>query len=365
MADIKQNIKSLLKDLTMINAGVGQEQPAIHYVMNALKGHVDELRCDHNGNVHAIKKGHKDGLTMMIAAHTDEIGLIVKNILPNGFILIDKIGGVPDNLLLGRKVYIGKNNLPGVIGTKPGHLQTPEESKRVKTVAECYVDMALPSREAVEKYGVQVGDQVIISGEFTEMVDPDYVSMKAVDDRLGCSILIELLKNIKKEEFVGTLHGVFTVQEEVGLYGAQKVGDSHTPDYAIVLDTIPAGDTPDVNTERDLPVRLGQGPGLPLSDGVGMVFFSFIHPAVRKAIETQADKNKINLQKLTLLGGGYTTDAAKLSHAGGGIPCATLAIPRRYSHSPIELTNLNDSVDVYTILYGLMKDNETMTTSFI
>ncbi len=365
MANVKNNIKSLLKDLTMINAGVGQEQPAIEYVMKALKGHVDELKVDQNGNVHAIKKGHKEGLTMMIAAHTDEIGLIVKNILPNGFLLIEKLGGVPDNLLLGRKVYIGKNNLPGVIGTKPGHLQTPEEAKRVKTVSECYVDMALPSREAVESHGVSVGDQVIISGEFTEMVDPDYVSMKAVDDRLGCSILIELLKNLSKEDFAGTVHGVFTVQEEVGLYGAKKVGDRYTPDYAIVLDTIPAGDTPDVNTDRDLPVRLGQGPGLPLADAVMPIFFSMIHPAVRKAIEKQASAQNINLQKLTLLGGGYTTDAAKLSHAGGGIPCATLAIPRRYSHSPIELTNLNDSVDVYNILQGLIKDNENMNTSFI
>lgn len=365
MANLKENIKSLLKDLTHINAGVGQEQPVISYIMSALKGEVDELKVDHNGNVHAIKRGHKEGLTMMVAAHTDEIGLIVKNILPNGFLLIEKLGGVPDNMLLGRKVYVGKNNLPGVIGTKPGHLQTPEEAKRVKTVSECYVDMALPSREAVESHGISVGDQVIISGEFTEMVDPDYISMKAIDDRLGCSILIELLKNLSKDDFAGTLHGVFTVQEEVGLYGAQKVGDGYTPDYAIVLDTIPAGDTPDVNTERDLPVRLGEGPALPLADAVMPIFFSMVHPAVRRAIEKQATAQNIHLQKLTLLGGGYTTDSAKLSHAGGGIPCATLAIPRRYSHSPIELTNLNDSVDVYNILHGLIRDNENMNTSFI
>ncbi|OYQ81357.1 hydrolase [Ignatzschineria sp. F8392] len=365
MANLKENIKSLLKDLTHINAGVGQEQPVISYIMSALKGEVDELKVDHNGNVHAIKRGHKEGLTMMVAAHTDEIGLIVKNILPNGFLLIEKLGGVPDNMLLGRKVYVGKNNLPGVIGTKPGHLQTAEEAKRVKTVAECYVDMALPSREAVEAHGVSVGDQVIISGEFTEMVDPDYISMKAIDDRLGCSILIELLKNLSKQDFAGTLHGVFTVQEEVGLYGAQKVGDGYTPDYAIVLDTIPAGDTPDVNTERDLPVRLGAGPALPLADAVMPIFFSMVHPAVRRAIEKQATTQNIHLQKLTLLGGGYTTDSAKLSHAGGGIPCATLAIPRRYSHSPIELTNLNDSVDVYNILQGLIRDNENMNTAFI
>ncbi|MGM0123079.1 hypothetical protein IGI37_000445 [Enterococcus sp. AZ194] len=362
---IKENLRQLLQELTQIHGGSGQEQPVIRHILTLLKPYVDEISVDLKGNIVAVKQGKEKGPNLLLAAHTDEIGLIVKNILPNGFILFEKIGGVPDNLLPGRKVLIGKNQIPGVIGNKPGHLQSPEEATRVKSASECYVDVAMFSRVEVEESGICIGDSIIWTSDFMEMHNSDYIATKAVDDRICCSILVELFRNLNKEDFVGTLYGVFTVQEEVGLYGAETAVFRVPADYAIALDTIPCGDTPEVDTEVELPIRLNQGPGLPIADGVGNRFFSFIHPAVRRVIEEKAGNLSISLQKVAIVSGGYTTDGAALSHANGGLPAGTLAVPRRYSHSPVELVSLNDATAVYQIIEAIVKDNESIDLSFL
>lgn len=362
---IKDNIKETFKTLSAINGGSGQEQPVIREVVKMIEPYADSVTVDWKGNIIAVKEGHKEGPKVMLAAHTDEIGMVVKNILPNGFILFEKVGGVPDNLLPGRKVVIGKNNIPGVIGVKPGHLQSPEEAKLVKSATQSYVDVAMFSREEVEAAGIKIGDQIIWTSDFTEMANPDFISTKAVDDRVCCSILVEIFKNMKKEDFAGTLYGVFTCQEEVGLYGAETVSYRVKADYVINLDTIPCGDTPDVNTDIELPIRLNNGPGLPVADGVQIRFFSFIHPAVRQIIEDKANKLDINLQHAAILSGGYTTDTAAFTIANGGMPVATLAVPRRYSHSPIELMSLNDVKNVYDICEKIIVENEQAEISFI
>lgn len=362
---MKEKLRNQLKTLSQINGGSGQEQLVIKEILSQIEPFADEVSVDVKGNIIAVKKGHKEGPNVMLAAHTDEIGLVVKNILPNGFILFEKIGGVPDNLLPGRKVMVGKNNIPGVIGNKPGHLQSPQEASTVKPASQCYVDVAMFSRKEVEAAGIRIGDQIIWTSDFMEMHNKDFIATKAIDDRLCCSIVLELFKNIKAEDFAGTLYGVFTVQEEVGLYGAETAAFRVPADYAIALDTIPCGDTPDVNTEVELPIRLNQGPGLSVADGVGIRFFSFIHPAVRRIIEEKANKLDVSLQEVAIVSGGYTTDSAALTHANGGIPVATLAVPRRYSHSPVELMSLNDAVDVYNIVEAVVKDNENAKISFI
>jgi len=365
MKNLKQNLKQLLNDLCDVVGVSGNEQEIIQKIVEQIKPYADEVKVDPVGNVIAVKKGAKPGPSLLIGAHSDEIGFCVKAILENGYLLIDKIGNVPDNIMLGRKVWVTAEKIPGVIGTKPGHLQTPEEAAKVSSVNQCYIDLGLSSKTEVEDLGIKIGDPIVIQSDFMEMTNPDIICTKAVDNRMGCSIIIELFKHLNSEDFGGTIYGVFTVREEVGLYGAQTVGHLLQPDYAIALDTIPAGDTPDINTTRQLPIFLGKGPGFPVADNVGYLFFSFVHPAIREIIEEQAKKLNINLQTCTILGATYTTDASKYSYAGNGIPCATLAIPRRYSHSPIELVNINDAVDVLKILHAIVINNDKANITFI
>ncbi|HWO97672.1 MAG TPA: M42 family metallopeptidase [Bacillus sp. (in: firmicutes)] len=364
--NLKEKIRESLRDLTGLVGVSGSEQEVVKYVKKNLTPYADEVKVDRNGNVIAIKHGSEPGPKLMISAHSDEVGFCVKNILSNGFIIFDKVGGVSDQLLLGRKVWVTTKKIPGIIGIKAGHMQTPEESRKVKTTRECYIDVGLSSRQEVENLGIRIGDPIVFQSDFMEMANKDLVSTKSIDNRIHCAILIELFKEIQDLEFAGTLYGVITVQEEVGLRGAVTAGNAIEPDYAIVLDTIPAGDTPDIDTEKSLPVYLGKGPACPIADSVsGTMIFNHIHPKVREMIEEQSEKANVPLQTLTLIGDFYTTDAASLALTNKGVPVGIVSTPRRYSHSPVELVNLNDAEGVLKIVKGIVLDNGKKNLSFI
>lgn len=364
MTSIKENLKQSLRELHDTMGVPGCEQEVICYVRDHISAYADEFEITTTGTVIAVKKGNRPGPNLAIGAHMDEIGFVVKNILPTGFLLIDKVGQVPDNIMLGRKVLVSTKRIPGIIGTKPGHLQTPEEAKMIQPISKCYVDVGLDTYEEVVAAGIQIGDPIIFKSDFNEMANPDLISTRAIDDRMGCAIIIEMFKNLDND-FGGNLYGVFTVREEVGVHGASPALNGLDIDYVIALDTIPAGGTPDLDSVRQLPVYMGKGPGLPIADGYGFQLFQFIHPGVRRIIEATAAENDINLQILTLLGQGYTTDASGFSYANRGTPTATLTVPRRYSHSPVELVNMNDMVDLYDLLMAITKKNESADLSFI
>ncbi|WP_257347377.1 M42 family metallopeptidase [Pseudalkalibacillus decolorationis] len=362
---MKERIKNRLRDLTGLVGVSGSEQEVVKYLYEHLSLIADEVKVDNNGNVIAVKNGTAPGPNLMVSAHSDEVGFCIKNILENGFIVFDKVGGVPDSLLQGRKVWITTNKIPGIIGVKSGHMQTAEESKRVKTVRECYVDVGAASKHQVENMGIKVGDPIVFQSDFMEMHDKDLICTKSIDNRVNCAILIELFHELKGNDFAGTLFGVVTVREEVGLQGAVMVGDTIKPDYAIVLDTIPAGDVPDIDTEKSLPVYIGKGPACPVSDGVAAMAFTYIHPKVREIIVEQSEEANVPIQYLTLNGDAYTTDAAKLALTNGGVPLGIVATPRRYSHSPVELLNLNDAVGVLKVVKGIILHNGEKDLNFI
>ncbi|MFC7392224.1 M42 family metallopeptidase [Scopulibacillus cellulosilyticus] len=361
----KDSIREKLKQLVSLVGVSGSEQEVVKFLKESLSSISDEVKVDNSGNVIAVKHGMAAGPKIMVSAHSDEIGLCVKNILPDGYIAFDKIGGVSDQLLQGRKVWITNKKIPGIIGIKAGHMQTPEESRQVKSSQDCYIDVGAASRKQVEEMGIKIGDAIVFQSDFMEMHNKDLISCKSIDNRINCAILIELFSQIKASDFAGTLYGVITVQEEVGLRGATMVGNALEPDYAIVLDTIPAGDTPDIDTEKSLPVYLGKGPACPVSDSVPGMAFTHIHPKVREMIEEQSEQADVQVQYLTLNGDAYTTDAANLAVAGKGIPLGVLATPRRYSHSPVELVNLNDADGVLKIVKGIVEANGNKDLNFI
>jgi endoglucanase len=364
---MKNRIRETFKKLNAVIGVTGREQEVVRVLRDMFAPYADEISITPLGNLIARKKGKgAAGPRLMLCAHSDEIGLSVKAVLPNGFIIYEKIGGVPNKLLVARHVILQGDDgpVPGVIGMKPGHLQTPEEGNRVGGSKESFIDVGAVSADEVFSMGIKVGTRAVFNAPFVEMRNPDIIATRAVDNRINCAILAELLKETADGDFSGELCVVISTQEECVLNTAKTSVLIVEPDYAIALDTIPAGDTPDVDTNRQLPVRLGKGPACPLSDSAsGRAHFA--SKAVQDIIEDVSKSEAVNVQYLTLIEDSYITDAARIANAWKGVPTAVLAVPRRYSHSPVELFNLNDTVEMMRLLKGIVKRNGRRSLDFI
>ncbi|MFD1733855.1 M42 family metallopeptidase [Deinococcus malanensis] len=265
MAGMLEQLRRRLRELCDIDAISGDERPMLRALRDILAGQVDEFTVDVAGNAFAVKRGPQPGPTVLIAAHTDEIGLMVKSIEPGGFVRFEKIGGVIDNLLPARAVRVRGVN--GVIGVKAGHYQTEQERTQGRKASELYIDLGCSSAAEVRALGVDIGDPVAFISPLLEIGGQGHlVAGKAVDNRLGCAVLLELAMGRPPS---GTLVLAFTAQEEVGLKGARLAAERYRPDLALALDTMPTGDTPDMHEHRDLNVRLGAGPALQVMAGPG------------------------------------------------------------------------------------------------
>jgi len=299
-----------------------------------LKNHVDEVKEDKMGNVIGVKNGKKNAPKVMLAAHMDEIGLLVKTISKEGFIQFTKIGGIDDRILLAQKVlvYTEKGPLHGIIGSKPPHIQKEEERKRILTYDELFIDIGAESQEEAKKMGVKIGDPVGFDIKFAR-VGKNIVIGKAFDDRAGCAVMVEVMKLLEKTEC--TVYAVGTVQEEVGLRGATTAAFGIYPDVGIALDVTVAGDMPGVK-EVEAPIKLRKGPSIEVAD-MGLI----THPKVLRLLIDAAEENKIPYQLETGLPG--STDAARIALTREGVPSGVISIPTRYIHSPASLLSLEDA----------------------
>jgi len=344
---MKEDLRVLIKELVAINGISGQEQKVVRALLEHLRPLADELSVDCFGNITAVKNGGKPGPRVLIAAHTDEIGAIVKSIEKDGWIRFEKVGGIGDALLLGRQVSV--NGHFGIVGVKAGHFMSAKERTEVKPHSELYIDVGCKSADDVMALGIKIGDQICQWPYYNEFANSDLICSKALDDRVGCAVLVQLLRELQGQTFEGALYAVFTVQEEVGLRGAQVAAFNIKPDYAIAIDTVPAGDTPDINFIRELPVGIGKGPLLQL-----MSRTFFMNPIMKK-IMIDVCENSGEPYQLALFTGG-NTDAAAMHLQAGGILSAALTVPRRYSHSPVEVLDINDCISLLGILMQFVKD---------
>jgi endoglucanase len=312
----------------------GREEEVRGLMKIFLKPYVDEVKEDKLGNIIGIKKGKKNASKVMLAAHMDEIGLLVKTISKEGFIQFAKIGGIDDRILLAQKVivYTEKGSLHGIIGSKPPHIQKEEERKRVLTYDELFIDIGAENQEQAKKMGVKIGDPVGFDIKFAK-VGKNIVIGKAFDDRVGCAVMVEAMKRLEKTEC--TVYAVGTVQEEVGLRGATTAAFGIYPDVGIALDVTIAGDVPGVR-EVEAPIKLGKGPSIEIAD-MGLI----AHPKVVRLLVDAAEENKIPYQLETGLPG--STDAARISLTREGVPSGVISIPTRYIHSPSSLLSLEDA----------------------
>ncbi|MDH5806171.1 MAG: M42 family metallopeptidase [Candidatus Methanomethylicaceae archaeon] len=341
----------LLKKISEAPGISGFEYGIAEILKKELKDYVDKIEEDKFGNLYAYKG---EGLkTIMITAHMDEIGLIVKHIDNKGFIRFAKVGGVPDHVLLGQRVQIhGKyKRVYGVIGCKAIHVMKEEERKQLVTYDKMFIDTGA-TKEQLEKYGIKIGTPITIERNLIE-IENGLIVGRAMDDRAGCYILIEALKKAKP---VNKIVAVFTVQEEVGLRGATVSSFAVKPDIGIAIDTTIAGDHPEIG-ESEAPVKLSQGPVIVVADGrrESLGGGLLANPLVMNWILEIAEKSKIKYQLEVLEGG--TTDAAAIQLSREGVPSGCISIPARYVHTFSEVISKEDLENAIKLLVNIMESS--------
>ena len=351
-SDLKAEILSDVRELAALDAVSGFEDCMIAEMMRRLSPLSDSCQVDTWGNVHATLEGHGDGYHLLLAAHADEIGLLVKSIEADGFLRFDVLAGAQPALLPGRLVRLN-GTVTGVIGVKAGHLQTAEERSRLPRPDELYIDVGARSAAEVAALGIQVGDPVAFYSPLVQLGHPDVWAGKAVDDRLGCAVLLALLRRLRSVEHRTCITVAITTQEEVGARGAAIAARVASPDCAVAIDTVPVGDTPDISFERELPIAIGRGPVLLVANSTGPLG-NIAHPAMRRLLERAAGKAGIPFQRAIILASGAFTDAAAIQRAERGIPSGGISLPRRYSHSPVCTFDLNDAAAAVLWLEALV-----------
>ncbi len=345
--DILDALRTDLAELTALHAPSGAEQPVIARLRNLFTPLVDAVTVDHMGNLTATRDSPQGGPHVVVSAHADEIGAMVASIEPEGFLRLLPIGGVQPRLLEGRAVWVGGQ--AGVIGARSGHLTPRSEHGQGTSMVDLYVDLGVDSAAEVEALGVHLGDPVVVISELRNLAGTR-VAGKGIDNRASCVILLHLLRRLQPSTLSCRLTALVTVQEEVGLRGAQVAFARLQPDLAIVIDTFPAAGTPDTR-HLAYTARIGQGALITPSSSSGDSGFLLPH-AARDAIIAAAQRAGVPYQLAVTSGG--VTDAAAAHLAGGGIATLEVKIPRRYSHSPVELLDLRDLAAVLDLVEELV-----------
>jgi len=324
----------VLEKLSNACGVAGREDEVRGLMKDLLKPHVDEVWEDKLGNVIGVKRGSgTKSSSIMLAAHMDEVGLLVKNITDKGFLQFAKIGGIDDRILIAQKVIVhtSKQDIPGIIGSKPPHIMKEEEKKKVVEADQLFIDVGAEDKKKAEEMGVRVGDPVSFDIKF-DRVNKDTVIGKAFDDRVGCAVLVETMKQIGEVDC--TVYAVGTIQEEVGLRGATTAAFKIYPDVGLAIDVTVAGDVPGVK-EVEAPIKMRKGPSLTVAD-YGLI----THPKVLRWLIDAAEESGVPYQLEAGLKG--TTDAAKISLTREGVPSGVISIPTRYIHSPASMLSLAD-----------------------
>ncbi|TDQ69543.1 endoglucanase [Methanimicrococcus blatticola] len=332
-------VASLLEKYSNAHGISGNEDEIRRLLKEDLKDCTDEIKFDALGSLIAVRKGSSpNGPTIMLAAHMDEIGLMVKYIEDSGFIRFAKFGGWFDPTLLNQRVILHgtKGDLYGVIGSKPPHVMTPEDAKSPVKHKDLFIDIGAKNAEDVKNLGIEVGTWITPDRQFAKLAN-DRVTGKCFDNRAGVALMVEVMRRLKGKDIKATVCAVGTVQEEVGLKGAKTAAYAVDADVAIALDTTVPGDHPGI-TKLDSPLEIGAGPIVSISDASGRGLIA--HPQVVKWLRESADKIEIDVQ--LSVGEGGTTDASAIHLTKEGIPTGTIQIATRYIHSPVEVVDLND-----------------------
>lgn len=327
----------LLKTLCSLNGVTGCEDEVRGYIFERVLAFADEVKTDPIGNIMAFKKGKMRAANrLMVCAHMDEVGLIIKSVTDEGYLKFETVGGIDRRLLPGKTVAVGRDCLPGVIGIKAVHLTTSEERKGPPKPKDMYIDIGAKNKETAEKL-VSPGDYAAFMSDI--VVTADSLRAKAIDDRVGCAVMLGMLES----QLSYDMWFAFTSQEEVGLRGADSAAFAVMPDIALILET---------TTAADLPLVKGASAVSRLDSGVVLSYMdsgTIYDRALFEHIRGIADENNIKWQVKSMIAGG--TDAGRIHISRSGVRCAGLAVPVRYLHSAGSLASLSDIESLERLAY--------------
>lgn len=316
----------LLKQLCLLDGISGDEGAVREFVISQIKDYCD-YRVDNLGNIIAFKKGKNAPLKkVLVDAHLDEVGLIITHIEQNGFLRFKTVGGIDTSALMFRRVLINQK-VTGVIGGKPVHLCDSEDRKKLPNADNLYIDIGVTTALQA-KLLVSVGDSAVLCSDFT--ISGDKILTKALDDRVGCAVLIELLKQDAEYDFYAS----FSVQEEVGLRGAGVAAFTVEPDAAIVIDGTTAADVAGVAPAKQV-CRQGEGAVVSFMDGATSYDREYYNAALSSGIKAQS--------KCAVAGGN---NAGSIHLSRGGVRAVALSVPCRYIHTSGSVADINDVIAV-------------------
>jgi putative aminopeptidase FrvX len=352
-------LTSMLKILTEADGVPSYEGEVKRIVEQYLLPLSSEIKRDRLGSIVGKKVGNADGPRVLLAGHLDEVGFMVTHITDQGFIRFQQLGGWWPHTLPSQRVKVKtrKGDYIGVIGSKAPHVLKPEERKKVLELKDLFIDVGAKDREDAEKMGIRLGDPIIPVSEFFTMRDGELWVGKALDNRAGCALAIEVMQRLQDEEHPNIVYGGATVQEEVGLRGAQTLANLIQPEIAFALDVGIANDTPGFGKDQP-PNHVGKGPLLVLADAT-MVG----HPKLRRLVLDVAEEKEISIQFDTLMGGG--TDGGKFHLAGIGCPTVVIGFATRYIHSHNSIMSRKDFEQAATLLTEVVKRLDRKTVEEI
>ncbi|WP_018921681.1 M42 family metallopeptidase [Salsuginibacillus kocurii] len=347
---------TMLKDLTDANGVPGNEKEAREAMKKYIAPYADEVTTDGLGSLIAKKTGQTGGPRIMVAGHLDEIGFMITHIDEKGFLKFQTVGGWWEQVMLAQRVNVmtRKGNITGIIGSKPPHILPAEQRKKTIEKKDMFIDIGASSREEAEEFGVRPGDSVVPICDFEVMNNEKLLMAKAWDNRIGCAIAIEVLKQLEGEAHPNEVYGVGTVQEEVGLRGARTSAHAIQPDIGFGVDVGIAGDTPGV-TENDARAKIGEGPQILVYDA-SMIS----HKGVREFVLETAEEAEIPYQFDAMSAGG--TDSGAIHLTANGVPALSITVPTRYIHTHAGILHRDDFEHAVKLIVAVIKklDRETV-----
>lgn len=351
---MKQETLDMFKTLTELQGAPGNEHLVRQYMRTELEKYSDEIIQDRLGGIFGVRKGK--GPKVLVAGHMDEVGFMVTQITKNGMIKFQPLGGWWNQVMLAQRVQIMTDNGPviGVIGSIPPHNLTPEQRAKPMEMKNMLIDIGADDEEDSKAIGIRPGQSILPVTPFTPMSNPKKILAKAWDNRYGCGLAIELLKELKDVELPNELYSGATVQEEVGLRGAQVAANMIKPDIFYALDASPANDMSGDDKEFG---QIGKGALLRIFDRTMIT-----HRGMREFVLDIAESNNIKYQYFISQGG---TDAGRVHLSNDGVPSAVIGIPSRYIHTHASIIHVDDYAAAKELIVELVKHTDANMVEYL